>query len=145
MGAGRVLVGTLFCAVAAYLIVFFVTLNYDYSALGDPVSALAVFFWLVHPLAAINGAMWSALAALAVGALIGGLVSKSPGGGLAVGILSFIVMFIMFIGLTVGFDIGAWITWIETYSGIIALDLLLSVAILAVVGAIGGKLTAESD
>lgn len=148
MGAGRIIVGTLFCLIAAILIVFFVTLRYtaaDYSELGNTAQYAVIFTILLNPIAAINVKMVSVLAALAVGALIGGLISKSPIGGLLVGVLSFIVIFIVFLSFTVGFDINAWMTWVNEHGSNVVLDLLACVAILAVFGAIGGKLTAESD
>ncbi|NVM55077.1 MAG: hypothetical protein HWN66_15335 [Candidatus Helarchaeota archaeon] len=148
MGAARVLVGMLFCLAASILIVFFVTLGYavgNFSDLGDIIMFQAIFALLLSPLTAINMGLWSVIAALAVGGLLGGLVSKSPTAGLVMGLLSFLVIFILFLGITVGFDIDAWITWVTSWDSYIVVDVVLSLGLLAGIGAIGGKLTAESD
>jgi hypothetical protein len=148
MGVGRVLVGVIFCLAAAILIVFFVTLGatlIDYADLGDPAQYQIIFALILSPYTAIKIGAWSVIAAIAVGGLIGGLVSKSPTGGLAVGLLSFAVIFILFLGITIGFDINAWITWITTWDSSIVGDVLLSLAIFCGTASIGGKLTAEKS
>ncbi len=146
MGAARVLFGTLCCTVAAILIVFFVTLNanlLDYADLGITATYGTIFPLLLSPITAIQLSQFSVLAAIAVGAFIGGLISKSPLGGLAVGILSFAVIFVLFLTLTIGFDFGAWWSWIQTNGSTMLGDLALSIGLFAGVAAIGGKLTAE--
>jgi len=148
MGLGRVLVGTLFCLAAAILIVFFVTLGAslgDYTDLGNPAQYQIIFALLLSPYTAIKIGAWSVIAAIAVGGLIGGLVSKSPTGGLAVGFLSFAVIFILFMGITIGFDINAWATWISTWDSSIVVDIVLSLGIFCGTASIGGKLTAETS
>lgn len=142
------IVGTLFCLVAAILIVFFVTLGYqttNFPELGNPAHYQAIFALLLNPLTAIMAGEWSVIAALGVGALIGGLISKSPLSGILVGLVSFVVILILFLGLTIGFDVSLWITWVTTYGSNVAGELALCAGILAGVGAIGGKLTAEKD
>ena len=146
MGLGRVLVGLLASVAAAILIVFFVTLGAtigDYSELGDPATYQIVFAVLLSPYTAIQLGNWSVLAAIAVGGLIGGLISKSSLGGLAVGLLSVAVVFILFLGLTIGFDLSLWIAWIEAHAGSILLDLAICLGIWCAVASIGGKLTAD--
>lgn len=148
LGLARILAGLLFSLAASILIIFFVTLGYtlsEFPELGTSSMFLVVFAVLLNPLTAIDMGIWSVIAAIAVGGFIGGLISKSPTSGLMVGLLSFVVIFILFLGLTVGFDIGAWVLWVTTHGSNVAFDLLLCVAIFAGTGSIGGKLTAEKE
>ena len=149
LGLARILAGLLFSLGASILIVFFVTLGYNltnFSTLGTTETYKIIFAVLLSPLTAINMNLWSVIAAIAVGGLLGGLISKSPTAGLLVGLLSFVVVFVLFLGLTLGFtNFSSWVTWVETYSSSIALDLLLCAAIFAGTGSIGGKLTAEKE
>ncbi|MHA1129767.1 MAG: hypothetical protein ACTSQQ_03070 [Candidatus Helarchaeota archaeon] len=146
MSVARVLFGTLCCTVAAILIVFFVTLGAsltDYSQLGVTSTYQIIFPLLLSPITAIEVSQFSVFAAIAVGAFIGGLISKSPFGGVTVGILSFAIIFILFLTLTIGFDFGAWWNWITAHASTIIGDLALSLGLFASIAAIGGKLTAE--
>lgn len=146
MGFARILAGLLFSLAGSILIVFFVSLGYDtsgFTALGTTETDKIVFAVLLNPLTAINLSHWDVIAAIAVGGLLGGLISKSPTTGLLVGLLSFIVIFFLFLGLTLGFtNFSGWLTWVK-YN--IALDLLLCAVLFAATGAIGGKLTAEKE
>ncbi len=146
MGIFRVIIGTLFCLAASILIVFFVTLNYTLPnalLLQNPAQYQSIFVLLLDPISAITAGQWSVIAALAVGALLGGLISKSPLGGLAVGLISFLVILMLFLGLSIGFVVADWIAWVTVQGSNIAGELALCAGILAGVGAIGGKLTAE--
>lgn len=148
MGILRVLVGTAFCLAAAILIAFFVGMGApitQVAELGTSAPYLVMFAVLLNPVSAIMVSAWWVIAALGVGALIGGLISKSPLAGLAVGILSFAVILMLFLGLTIGFNVNLWINWVTALNSNVAVELLLCVGILAGVGAIGGKLTAGSD
>lgn len=149
LGLARILAGLVFSLAASILIVFFVTLGYDlsaFSSLGTTETYKVVFAVLLSPLTAINMSIWSVIAAIAVGGLLGGLISKSPTSGLVVGLLSFAAIFILFLGLTLGFtNFSGWLTWVETYASSIAIDLLLGAALFAGTASIGGKLTAEKE
>ena len=148
MNIFRVLVGTLFCLAAVILIVFFVSLSKDvgdFSELGSISTFQLVFALALSPLTAMQMTppIWSVFAALAVGGLIGGLVSKSPTGGLLVGLLSCAIILILFMGITLGFDFNLWVAWVQAWDSSIVADLALCAGIMAGIGAIGGKLTAE--
>lgn len=148
MGIARIIIGTLFCLATAVLIVFFVTLGYNvanYTQLGTPAQYQVIFALLLDPITAVSINQWSVIAALGVGALIGGLISKSPLGGLAVGLVSFAAIFMLFLGVSIGFDVNLWITWVSNYGSNVAGELALCAGILGGVGALGGKLTAEND
>ena len=142
----RVLVGTLFCLAAAILIVFFVSLGNDMesiAALGSTSIFTSIFALLLSPLTSVLMGYWSVFAALAVGGLIGGLLTKSPIGGLLMGLLSCGIILILFLGITIGFDLSLWWSWVQGVDSSIVADLALCAGIMGGVGAIGGKLTAE--
>ena len=149
LGLARILAGLLFSLAASILIVFFVSLGYDVSGftdLGTTETYKIIFAVLLNPLTAINLGHWDVIAAIAVGGLLGGLISKSPTSGLLVGLLSFVAIFLLFLGLSLGFtNFSGWLTWVETNASNIALDLLLCAAIFAGTASIGGKLTAEKE
>lgn len=144
----RILLGLVFSLAAEILIVFFVTLGYslgDFPELGASSMFSVIFALILSPFTAIKLGIWSILAAIAVGGFIGGLASRSPVNGLIAGLLSFVVIFILFLGLTIGFDVNAWITWVVTNGGSIAGDLALCAGIFAGLGAIGGKITSGKE
>ena len=142
----RVLLGTLFCLAAAILIVFFVSLGNDIeniAALGSTSIFTSIFALLLSPLTSVLMGYWSVFAALAVGGLIGGLLTKSPTGGLLMGLLSCRIILILFMGITLGFDFDLWVAWVQAWDSSIVADVALCAGIMGGVGAIGGKLTAD--
>ena len=149
MGAGRVILGMIFCLVAAILIVFFITLGYnlgDYPELGTLGLYQAVFLFLFHPYFTILLGIYSALAALAVGAFIGGLASKGAKHGALVGLLSWIIIFVLYLALTWVFDFASMMAFWNALGIInLVIDIVLSLGILVAVGAIGGAITGGGE
>jgi hypothetical protein len=146
LGIFRIIGGALFCLAAAVLTVFFVDYGYnltDYALLGTTDQYYVIFAQLLSPVTAIQLGHYVTISALGLGALIGGLLSKGPTAGLIVGLIAFGVIFMLFLGLTVGFDFNAWIAWVTTYGSNVVGDLALAAGILGGVGAIGGKLTSD--
>lgn len=152
MGAGRVLVGMIFCIIAVMIIIIFVTLGLsvdDLVGIGllDATLYQSIFLVAIHPysfMVAFAPAEWSVLAALAVGAFIGGLIAKGAKGGLSVGLLSFSILLLLQIAVGVFFNLSSLIAWyglLELGGGSVLIDMLLAAAILAVCGAVGGALT----
>ncbi|MFX1295179.1 MAG: hypothetical protein ACFFD2_10055 [Promethearchaeota archaeon] len=146
MNAIRILIGLLFSLAASILIVFFVTLGYNlsnYSSLGSTAIYQTIFAAVLSPLTSIKMGLWSVIAAIGVGAFIGGLLSKSPLGGLIVGLLSFATILVIFMIITIGFDFSAWITWVQTWDSSVIADIALCAGLFGGIAAIGGKLTSE--
>jgi hypothetical protein len=147
MGAGRVLLGMIFCLIAAILIVFFITLGYNLSSYPELATLglyQAIFFLLFHPYYTISLGIYSALAALAVGAFVGGLASKGAKRGALAGLLSWIVIFVLYICLTWLFDFASMMAlWSALGIGLVV-DIAISLGIV-VVGAIGGAITGGGE
>ncbi|NVM53708.1 MAG: hypothetical protein HWN66_08390 [Candidatus Helarchaeota archaeon] len=152
MGAGRVLIGVLFCIVAAAMIIVFVTLGLSVEevvALGWPTSLFQnIFLYTMHPYSFIQYGEWSILAALAAGAFIGGLISKGAKSGLAVGSISFGLLFFLQLAVGVFFnftELLGWYGFVLFVGGNVIIDIALCAGLLIVCGAIGGALTSDGE
>jgi hypothetical protein len=136
------------CLAAAILIVFFVTLGYDLSSIPE-LTGMAVyqtiFFLLMEPYFSVSVGLWSVLAALAVGAFIGGLASKGAKHGALVGLISWIIIFILYLAVAFVFDFAALATWWGMLGINIVFDIAIGLGVLVVVGAIGGAITGGGE
>ncbi|MFX1294696.1 MAG: hypothetical protein ACFFD2_07560 [Promethearchaeota archaeon] len=149
MGAGRVLVGILIYIIAIVLIIIFVTLELsvdDISGMGFETSLFqAIFLTALHPysLLIINGS-WSIIAAIATGAFIGGLIAKGTKAGIAVGIISFGILFLLQICVTFVFNFGELMAWYGPLGTTnVILDVTIGTGVSIVCGAIGGAITSD--
>jgi len=149
MSAGRVLLGIILCLAVATLIVSIVTIIYSLTqipGLSDKQVYQLIFFLLMEPYFAISLGYWSVLAGLAVGAFIGGLASKGAGNGFLVGLINWIIIFILYISVTFVFnfaDLSAW--WATRGIILIVYDMIIGLVVLLVVGAIGGAITTSGE
>ncbi|NVM29516.1 MAG: hypothetical protein HWN65_11810 [Candidatus Helarchaeota archaeon] len=147
--AGKFLIGVLACMVTVEMIILFLTLglslekvvSYNITTLWQ-----AIFIIPLHLPTFITSGMWSIMAALTIGAFIGGLVMKQIKKGILVSIISFGLL--LFLQLAVGFLFNfdaliAWYSLISSLGGNVIVDFLVSAFILIAAGAIGGALTRE--
>ena len=149
MGAGRIILGMLFGLVTAFLIVFFVTLSLtvsDYAIFTNPAIYAVIALLLMHPYGMLTLGIYSAIAAPAAGAFVGGLVSKGAKNGLIAGLLMWVVVFLLYIGLGYSFDFGAMITtWDMIGMTNVIIDFAMGLGIFCLVGAIGGAITGGGE
>ncbi|MHA1267223.1 MAG: hypothetical protein ACTSRS_18445 [Candidatus Helarchaeota archaeon] len=148
MGIARVVVGTFFCLVISTLILFFINLAFplvEYATFGTTNDFLVTFGQIISPFTIFKVGHWWVVIAVIIGALFGGFIAKSPTAGVGTGIVSCFLCFILFISLTIGFNFGAWTAWVSFWDGNIGADVVLCFILFIVLGAIGGKITAEND
>lgn len=148
MGTTRVTVGAIFCMIFSIIILVFTNLAFplvEYATLGTTDKFRVIFGQLISPYTTINFGHWWVMIAIFIGAFLGGCIAKSPGAGFSMGFLSFFISFLLFLLLTISFNFTGWNAWISFWNGSIAGDLLLSAGLFSVIGAIGGKITAERD
>ena len=146
MGLGRVLTGTLCCVAIAMLIVFFATLGYGQVIFGtfgfEPIPE-GIFFLLMNPYSLSPYGGWVVFPALAAGAFIGGLISKSSIGGVIIGELSYGLIVLMYYTFVIVFDITEMSEFLLYFDFDVIIDIVASYGLLIALGAIGGTLTKE--
>ena len=146
----RVLIGAIFCVLAATLIVFFITLGISFvgSLSIDILAELQnAFLLIIHPASQLLGGTWSVIAALAAGGFIGGLITKQYRAGAIAGIIG--LGFMMVLQFTVGcaFNVTTFQAWwvLMDATGSVVVDIGLAIGIVIVTGAVGGMLTSGDE
>ncbi len=145
MNYGRVLVGALFCVLAATMIVFFITLGITVAELSIlTISELpGAFLLVIHPFSLLLSGTWSVIAALAAGGFIGGLITKNYRAGAIAGVIGFGLMMFLQFAVGCGFNVATFQAWwvLMDATGSVVVDIGLGIGIVIVTGAVGGMLT----
>ena len=152
MGIKKVLIGVLGCLITVAMVILIVTLGFSLDKvgiLGIDNLVQAIFILAPHSYSFMTTGMWSIIAALTTGAFIGGLLVKNIKSGIAIGILSFVIIIVLQFAVGFLFNFTTFQAWyaleVPSHGGDIIIDFLLSVGILIGAGAIGGAITREDE
>lgn len=147
--SGRLWIGILACWGTVELIILFLTLGLSIAKVASyGITALwqAIFIIPLHLPTFLTSGMWSIMAALTIGAFIGGLLMRTIKKGILVSVICFGLLLFLQFALGFLFDFNALLAWyslIPALGGNVIIDFLVSAVILIAVGATGGAITRE--